>query len=226
MYILTKIFINYLQYTYYNKFTFVSTFIKLLICILITISICLLSFPSKIEITDLDIALNKQNLLYLNLIFILSTYFLGLIKNIPGPEIIPYLNLPIKKNILLFFFLILSYFDFPFTILLLLPIFMIMFYSNFILINIKFWIITVIIHSFIFQQLGILTRIAVKRLIIKVFILFIIVFGSFYEFVGFKEGLLDTFFNTNLSIILSIILSALLLYYSKNQLFKNLINYV
>ena len=111
MYILTKIFVNYLQYTYYNKFTFVSTFIKLLICILITVSIFLLSFPSNIEITDLDIALNKQNLLYLNLIFILSTYFLGLIKNIPGPEIIPYLNLPIKKNILLFFFLILSYFE-------------------------------------------------------------------------------------------------------------------
>lgn len=225
MYLLTKIFINFLQYNYYDKFTFVSTFIKLLICILIIGSI-LWSFPSNIEITELNITLNEQNLLYLNLIFILSTYFLGLIKNIPGQEIIPYLNLPIKKNILLFFFLILSYFDFPFTIILLLSIFMIILYSNFILIHIKFWIITIIIHSFILQQLGILTRIAVKRLIIKIFILLIIVFGLFYEFIGLKKGLLDTFFNPNLSVVLSVILSALLLYYSKNQLFKNLINYV
>jgi hypothetical protein len=183
---------------------------------------------SRIISVNNDLILKIEKLLsILSTIFIISNFSLGVIKNIPGDELRPFLNLPINKNLLLIQFLTASYFDFSFLIMILLPIWGISIIENIINLDLVKWITTILIYSIIFQQFGILLRLLNIRLIIKLLLLTVIFLGVF---VGNSDNskfpILIILAKSNLFIIYGLIIYLGTLWITKNQLFNNLINYL
>ena len=197
------------------------------ILILILISFFTLSYfqilkSSIIEHYNLEINISTfLSSIYLTII--LTWFSIGLLKRIDYHGIIPYLNLPIHRNGLLFLFILRSYFDFIFLFVLLIHLIVIMTFTTFTEVRVHSLIFLLFIYSIIPQQVGLLLSIINLSLIAKIsIVLFLVVLTM----IGYKA---DIYFSVelikNLTIVI-IIIFGFLIYVTKIRLSTRLIDYL
>jgi hypothetical protein len=162
-----------------------SFFIKM--CIVISLLLFINNrFNLEINIYQIDKLKKVFNInsypQYIFFSVLFANLLLGIIKNFPMNEFIPFLNLPIKRNLFLSFLISKLYFDFSFAILLLLNLCLISFMNNLSSIGLTIWIFKAIFYSLLFQQIGFLIRILKISFYVKIVILLIFVSISFFIF--------------------------------------------
>jgi hypothetical protein len=154
-------------------------------------------------------------------------FTLGILKDFHMDEIIPFLNLPIKKGLFLTLSISKFYFDFSFSVLLLLFLSLVSLISRLTSIDLTIWIGSAIFYSLIFQQIGFLIRILKISFHIKIVILIMFVSGLFLIIRQSLNHEALFFFSNKIYLLLCGGTMCLwILHLTKKYLCKNLIDYL
>jgi hypothetical protein len=164
---------------------------------------------------------------YIFINVIATNLTLGITKDFHIKEIIPFINLPIKKDLFITIFIATFYFDFSFLFLLFLILFVISLIGNLSSVDLTGWNYLVIFYSVIFQQIGFVIKIFKLSIFLIFLILLFFVLGLILIFNGSAyHNLLQCFPNKPFLFFAGGSLCVSLLYITKNYLRKNIIEYL
>jgi hypothetical protein len=156
-----------------------------------------------------------------------TNFTLGITKSFPMEKIIPFLNLPIRKDLFLTLSIFKFYFDFSFSFMLLLFLSSLSLMRNLSSVDLIILIGTAIIYSLIFQQIGFLIRILKMSYLVKVLILLLFVLGCLIvsQVTTYHEDLL--FISNRIYLLIcGIALFAGFIVITKKNICRNLIDYL
>jgi len=215
---------TYLRLYFINEERRKKFYIKFLIIALISFFILsYFNFKSNIiGLVKTDIGY-RDILKYIYLILILNWFSIGIFKRISYSELIPYLNLPIKRNALLLIFILRSSFDFVFLFFLLINLTILVFFMKHTDVRFYSLMYLLLIYSIIPQQIGMALSALNMKLVVKfLFVLFFVML----TLIGYKASI---YFNIELIKSLTIpliIFFGIMIQITKTQLSNRLIDYL